>query len=252
MAVFVIGDIHGQFEKLLPLLVNAHLIDDRLQWIGGDATLWFMGDFFDRGSKGIDVVDLIMRLQGQAAAVGGAVRALLGNHEVLFMGAYRFPNKRRFMINWKRNGGQENDLQRVTARHIAWLPNLPALALVENRLFMHADAMFYQHYGNTIADVNAHFGALLRDDDDEEWDQLLQDFAERMTFISSEFDGSSNATQMLSWYGGEQIIHGHTPIQYLSDEISPDKPVIYARNLCIDVDGGMYLGGQGFVFQLKP
>ena len=251
MAVYVVGDVHGQFEKLLVLLVNAHLIDDRLRWIGKDATLWFMGDFFDRGTQGIDVVDLIMRLQGEAAEVGGTVRALLGNHEVLFLGANRFPTERRFMFNWKRNGGQESDLMRVTARHSAWLRNLPALALVENRLFMHADAMFYQHYGSSIDEVNAHIGALLRSDDDDDWDQLLEDFAERMTFVTPEFAGSSNAAQMLSIYGGEQIIHGHTPIQYLSDEISPDKPVIYARDRCIDVDGGMYLGGQGFVFQLK-
>lgn len=251
MAVYVIGDVHGQFDKLLTLLYNAHLVDDHLQWIGGDSTLWFMGDFFDRGTQGIDVVELIMRLQGQAAEVGGAVRALLGNHEVLFMAAHRFPNKRRFVINWRRNGGQESDMQRVTARQIAWLRNLPVLALVENRLFMHADATFYRHYGSSVDEVNARISALLRGDDDQEWDQLLEDFAERMVFAMSEMDGGTNAALMLEDFGGEQIIHGHTPIQYLSEEIVPDKPVIYARELCIDVDGGMYLGGPGFVFRLK-
>ncbi len=251
MAVYVVGDVHGQFEKLLNLLFNAHLIDDRLGWIGGDSSLWFMGDFFDRGTQGIDVVELLMRLQGEAAGVGGSVRALLGNHEILFMAAQRFPNQRRFMINWKRNGGQDTDLNRITARHLAWLRNLPVLALVENRLLMHADALFYQHYGSTIAEVNANIGALLRDDNDSDWDQLLEDFAERMAFAMSDFEGGSNAALMLSVYGGEQIIHGHTPIQYLSNEIFPDKPVIYARDLCIDVDGGMYLGGPGFVFRLK-
>ena len=71
-----------------------------------------------------------------------------------------------------------------------------------------------------------------------------------MAFAASDFYGSSNAIQMLSIYGGKQIIHGHTPIQYLSDNLMPDKPVIYARDLCIDVDGGMYLGGPGFVFRV--
>lgn len=250
MPVYIIGDIHGHYEKLINLLVRARIIDDHLSWSGGSAVLWFMGDFFDRGAQGIDVVELIMRLQGEAVAGGGRVNALLGNHEVLFLGAHRFPQKRNFVLNWKRNGGQDTDMQQVTARHIAWLRNLPAMALVENRLFMHADAMFYQRYGSNIAEVNENLRLLLSSDHADSWDQLLDDFAERMTFVSSDFYGSANATQMLNVYGGQQIIHGHTPIQYLSDTLSPNEPVIYARNLCIDVDGGIYLGGKGFVYRM--
>ncbi|MEP7292190.1 MAG: metallophosphoesterase family protein [Chloroflexota bacterium] len=250
MPVYIIGDIHGHLIKLIELLISAKLIDDERRWIGGTSRLWFMGDFFDRGPHGIGVVDLVMRLQTQAADEGGAVRALLGNHEILFMAAQRFPRMRKFMLNWKRNGGQDADLSLVNARQLAWLRSLPALALVENRLLMHADAMFYFAYGSSVAEINENFSALLRDEETDEWEQLLDDFSERMAFSGSQVRGLANAARYLDSFGGQQIIHGHTPIQYVADTIIPIQPHIYANNLCINVDGGIYLGGTGFVYQL--
>src|SRR4051794_11042685 len=88
---YVIGDIHGHLVKLLTLLEEAKLVDAAHHWSGGDAHVWFMGDFFDRGPQGVGVVDLIMRLQNQAAAAGGEIHSLLGNHEVLLLCVHRFP-----------------------------------------------------------------------------------------------------------------------------------------------------------------
>ncbi len=250
MAVYIIGDIHGNLLKLVDLLVEAKLIDEQRRWIGGGSQLWFMGDFFDRGPHGIGVVELVMRLQGQAADAGGSVRALLGNHEVLFLGAHHFPYQRKFQLSWKRNGGQDSDLSSVTSRQIAWLRGLPALALVENRLLMHADAMFYLGYGSTLDEVNTLFSEVLHNDEPDDWGQILEDFAERMAFSNSESRGAANAARYLDTFGGEQIIHGHTPIQYVADVIIPGHPLIYANKLCVNVDGGMYLGGTGFVYRL--
>ena len=64
--VYIIGDIHGQYQQLLGLLRGAGLVDERLDWAGGAALLWFIGDFFDRGPCGVAAVDLVMRLQAQA------------------------------------------------------------------------------------------------------------------------------------------------------------------------------------------
>jgi hypothetical protein len=82
--VYVIGDIHGQLQKLTKLLRDARLIDSSLAWSGGNATIWFMGDFVDRGPDGIAVIDLVMRLQQEAARAGGSICSILGNHEMLF------------------------------------------------------------------------------------------------------------------------------------------------------------------------
>lgn len=250
MAVYIIGDIHGQLDKLLGVLTRYKLIENRQRWIGGTSQLWFMGDFFDRGPSGVGVVELIIELQQQAADAGGAVRAIMGNHEVLFLSAHRFQNIKKFRMSWKRNGGQESDMALVSPQQLAWLRSLPAMAHVEDRLLIHADAVFYRHYGTTEAQVNQAIQAVVHSDDPEDWELLLEDFAERMAFAPNRSRGLSNVADMLQGYGGRQIVHGHTPIQYLTDLVAPIAPLIYMQNLCVNVDGGMYLGGPGFAHLL--
>ncbi len=36
----------------------------------------------------------------------------------------------------------------------------------------------------------------------------------------------------------------------VADSVAPKAPFIYANGLCVNVDGGMYLGGPGFVYRL--
>lgn len=249
MAVYIVGDIHGHLVKLLDLLIGANLIDQQRRWTGGTNQLWFMGDFFDRGPHGVGVVEMVMRLQNQAADAGGQVRALLGNHEIMFLSAQHFPLARKFMMSWKRNGGQETDMSMITSRQLAWLRSLPAMALVESRLLMHADAMMYLNYGDSLREVNETFAEILRGDKPHEWEQLLDDFSDRMAFTNPG-RGTANAERYLDTFGGEQIIHGHTPIQYVTESLIPQQPYIYANRLCVNVDGGMYLGGTGFVYKL--
>jgi len=250
MSTYIVGDVHGHLIKLIDLLIEAGLIDETHHWIGRTAHLWFMGDFFDRGPHGIGVVDLIMRLQPEAEDAGGAIRALLGNHEILFLGANRFQGMKKFQLSWQRNGGQSTDMALVTSRQLAWLRNLPALASVEDRLLMHADAIFYLDYGQSIEETNESFGEILRGDDPDEWDRLLDDFSQRMAFSSPRVDSYGNIAEVLGYYGGRQIIHGHTPIQYLIEGIVPKMAYVYMGGQCVDVDGGMYLGGPGFIYRL--
>src|SRR2546428_8235051 len=88
--IYIIGDVHGQLKKLVKLLQDAQLVDAELSWRAGTATLWFMGDFVDRGPDSIAVLALVMRLQTAAAAAGGSVASLMGNHEMMLLAAYRF------------------------------------------------------------------------------------------------------------------------------------------------------------------
>jgi diadenosine tetraphosphatase ApaH/serine/threonine PP2A family protein phosphatase len=247
--LYIMGDIHGQRDKLLSLLEAAGLIDGSGAWIGGSSRLWFMGDFFDRGDDGIGVVERVIRWQKEAAAAGGVIGALLGNHEILFLAAHRFGDRGGFLSAWKRNGGQERDLARAKMQQIAWLRNLPALARVDHYLLMHADAIFYRDYGSSIEQVNNAISDILHDDNPFGWERLLEQFSQRLNFTSARPDGITRASDMLRRFGGRQIIHGHTPIQYLTDELNPSAPLIYSVNLCVDVDGGMYLGGSGFVYR---
>jgi len=251
--IYVIGDIHGQFAKLAGLLRNAELVDDRLSWTGGATNLWFMGDFFDRGPDGIAAVDLVMRLQQEAQVAGGRVESLLGNHEVLILAAQRFGEQTSggqggtFLASWKYNGGQDADLAKLTTRHIEWVTSLPAMAHVGEWLFVHADATFYTSYGSSVESVNQAFKAILQSNNAVAFDQILDAFAARREFEDKHADGTERAVQFLRTFGGQRLIHGHTPIR---DTQPVNAPRIYANGLCTNVDGGMYTGNPGFLYEL--
>ena len=79
--VVAIGDIHGSYDGFVSILQRAGLVDDESHWIGGKTTFVQTGDIFDRGVEVFKVLDLLMRLEQEAAAAGGQVIVLLGNHE---------------------------------------------------------------------------------------------------------------------------------------------------------------------------
>ncbi len=254
--ISIIGDVHGHLKKLVKLLQDAQLIDAEHSWKAGTATLWFMGDFVDRGPDGIAVLDLVMRLQTEAAAAGGSVASLLGNHEMLLLAAYRFGRRStglgsNFLTRWKQNGGNRKDIASLTLRHLDWMAHLPAMALVDDYLFMHADAPFYIKCGHTVDEVNAAFNKLLSRSDALAWEEMLEDFARRGAFLHT-ITGEEFARRFLSIFGGRQLVHGHTPISSVlrCPPGKVDSPWIYAGGQCVNVDGGMFLGGSGFVYQL--
>jgi len=79
--IVAIGDIHGNYDGFVSILQRAELVDDETHWIGGETTFVQTGDIFDRGLEVFKVLDLLMRLEQEAAAAGGKVIVLLGNHE---------------------------------------------------------------------------------------------------------------------------------------------------------------------------
>lgn len=81
--IVAIADIHGAYKELTTLLRAAGLIDTQETWTGGRAVLVQTGDILDRGAEVRAVLDLLMRLQGEARRAGGRVEVALGNHEVM-------------------------------------------------------------------------------------------------------------------------------------------------------------------------
>ncbi|MCC6906287.1 MAG: metallophosphoesterase [Anaerolineae bacterium] len=254
--IFVLGDIHGCLDKITPLLYRAGLVDRRLAWTGGDATLCLLGDYVDRGLDSIPVLDLIMRLQREAAGAGGRVLALLGNHDLMLSIVSKVPDalagtKRPFRQQWTLNGGIEKDLERLRPEHVAWIDTLPSMMLVAGRLLIHADATFYRDYGASVDEVNASITAVIQGGDPAALALLDERFAQRMAFRNGA-SAIEAASRMLQTYGGQQILHGHTPISKAQG--GPPAEVTsalrYANGLCVNCDSGMYLGGPGFLHVL--
>jgi hypothetical protein len=256
--VYVVGDLHGCYVQAVDLLQKSQLIDADLTWSARDATVCFVGDYVDHGPDGIGCIDLVMRLQREAALAGGQVIALLGNHEPMLLAAHRFGDQlnpllgQTFADQWREKNGMPRDLAQLTPAHVAWLARLPAMSLVADRLLIHADALFYTRYGHTVADVNRVIRTLLEGDDPAAWAQLIEQFSEHHAFRDDEGGNRESARHLRHTFGGRQIIHGHTPLCKVLNQPMTEitQPLVYADGLCVNVDHGLYLDGPGFVYQL--
>jgi hypothetical protein len=267
--LFVVGDVHGYLHELLEALHAQGLIDADGHWAAGPARLWFLGDFTDRGPDGVGVIELVMQLSAEAAAAGGYAKALMGNHELLLLGAHRFGDTpvhsqagtASFLAAWRLNGGQPTDMERLQDHHIAWMSRLDAASLADGHLLLHSDTTAYLDYGTTIDAMNdAVTGVLQRGDADECW-ELFRKFTKRFAFRGE--SGPQAVRELLDTYGGRRVVHGHSPIPYLLGEVGGDYapggeertpvvdgPHVYADDLAVAMDGGVTMDGRLLVAQL--
>lgn len=236
---YVLSDVHGYVDDLERGLAEIGY--------GEEDELWILGDLMDRGPDGIGVLNLVMSLQQNAP---DRVHVLMGNHEILALGRYRFPGS-RFTDSWQINGGRPRDQRAMTDEHADWLASLPLMGLAGDYLMMHSDSTRYLGWGPSVDEVNATVAASLADPDDlaAHWD-VWAGLTRRYDFAGS--DGEDVARQMLSTYGGEAIIHGHSIIGTLIDLPSSEvtKPLLYAGGLVLDIDGGRYDGGPLLLIEL--
>ncbi|MEV1052685.1 metallophosphoesterase [Streptomyces sp. NPDC049887] len=267
--LYVVGDVHGYLDELVAALTAQGLIDAEGRWSAGNTRLWFLGDFTDRGPDGIGVIDLVMRLSAEAAAAGGYCKALMGNHELLLIGAKRFGDTpvnsgagtATFQAAWLLNGGQKSDMDRLQDVHLQWMSRLDAVVEEDGHLLMHSDTTAYLDYGTTIEDVNDNVHEIInRNDADECWD-LFRKFTKRFAFRDD--DGPQAVRELLATYGGGRVVHGHSPIPYLLGEVGAEDsdsegnseplvegPHVYADGLAIAMDGGVTMAGKLLVAQL--
>lgn len=95
--VVAIADVHGAYEAMVETLTNVGILDEQLAWVGGTTRLVIVGDLVDRGPRSRDVMDLLMRLEGEATAAGGYIHVLFGNHESMNMlGDMRYVSKAEY------------------------------------------------------------------------------------------------------------------------------------------------------------
>ncbi|MFO0673926.1 MAG: metallophosphoesterase [Polyangiaceae bacterium] len=91
--LYAVSDLHGRYDRLVDLFRESGLIKrtdedtppKALEWTGGSAILVVCGDAIDKGPQSVEVLDALMSLETKAAAAGGRVIFLLGNHEAEFL-----------------------------------------------------------------------------------------------------------------------------------------------------------------------
>jgi len=204
---YIIGDIHGQDEKLEKLLAR---IESRHNWKTPEkgGKLVFLGDYIDRGPNSRNVLDLAMRGIPSFSNV-----YLKGNHEQLMIQALE-SSDRNIWNNWMSAGGEVTlksfgyDLfQRkydhqflaevIGAERIDWLQRL---ALT--------------HQFDDVICVHAGFDPKVPIPNQTEKDML---------WIRKRFLNSDHHFE----FG---VVHGHTPA---------DQPVVKPNRICVDTAAGM-------------
>lgn len=248
--IFVVGDVHGHRDALVRLLFDAGLVDERERWNGRDAVLWLLGDLTDRGPDGIGTIDLVRRLEAEG---GGAVRCLLGNHDALLLAVHRFGGDETsfpglsFRDVWRVNGGVEADLRALQPEHVAWISSRPALAREGGLLLQHADTDAYLGLGETVDEVNRWAWSTLVEGSVDAVDALVEALSDRMRLVDPD-----RVDALLDRFGGELIVHGHTPIAVVRGVETGEVtgPLVYGNGRVVNVDHCLFAGGPGFVMRL--
>src|SRR5258708_7290395 len=120
-ATAILGDIHGDYDRMIELVGGLEL----------DVHLVVGGDYCDRWSGAVEVIEWLMARPNTTA--------LVGNHAALILGVVeetRHGREGRNTENWLWNGGKTEDLARLIEAPdvIEWLRARPALALVGGTL----------------------------------------------------------------------------------------------------------------------
>jgi len=135
--IVAVGDVHGDYEQFVKVLQVAKVINSKLDWIGGRTHLVQAGDVLDRAPDSRKAMDLLAKLEKQAAKAGGAVHALIGNHEAMvLLGAWGYVHPGEI----KSFGGQES-FRKAMSRdgwYGRWIRSHNAVVRIDNILFCHA------------------------------------------------------------------------------------------------------------------
>lgn len=145
---WVIPDIHGHSGTLQAL------IKDQVRPSRAD-TLYFLGDYIDRGPDAKGVIDFIMKLRKD----GYKIRTLRGNHEDYLLRTYDndhvhrnllgFTYQNKLKKEWFKFGGKATlksfrvtDVHDIPEEYIAWLRDLEYFVELEKFILVHAGMNF--------------------------------------------------------------------------------------------------------------
>lgn len=136
--IYVVSDIHGEYEALIDLLKVSGVIDDSLHWMWADGHLVFDGDIFDRGDAVTETLWLIYRLEQEAMLAGGRVHYLLGNHELMVLrDDNRYVHEKYIKGTAKKTRIRHQDLFGPEMELGRWLRTKNTMLKLNDLLFVH-------------------------------------------------------------------------------------------------------------------
>ncbi|MGB0101256.1 MAG: metallophosphoesterase [Nocardioides sp.] len=242
-----LSDVHGHLDALRGMLLELELTAPGDVWAGGDRQLWLLGDYLDRGPDGLEVVDMVRRLQSEARGVGGRIHPLLGNHELQFLAALHFGHRTvphqpdtTWMSGWLRFGGVEEELRAVSDEQVEWMTELPLIDAVDGVVLAHSDSEGYLELGQTVEEINAVGRDILAGRDQTRWALLHELMTRKGDFLTS-----AAVDRFVGTLGAQRVIHGHSTLGGVF-HLGPEdrtRPHVYADGRVTAIDGGVFEGG---------
>lgn len=225
-----VGDVHGDFDQFVTVLREAGVIDKSNNWIAGKAQLVQTGDVLDRGPDSRKAMDLLMSLEQQAAQAGGAVHALIGNHEAMILAddwRYVHPGEEKAF------GGADEYRKAMSAegKYGKWIRSHDAVVKVGDVLFLHA-GLRAAYARMSLAEINQavrkelgedSLGGVSTDPEGPLWDRMLS--------IGDEDEVADELDVVLKAFGVRHMVVGHT--------VSADGVMSRAGGRLIRIDVGM-------------
>jgi hypothetical protein len=190
--VVAFADVHGAYTELTALLQSVGVVDADLRWSAGTTHVVSLGDLLDRGADSRRVMDLLMRLQGEAESAGGRLHVVLGNHEAMnVLGDLRYVvpgeyaayaadedaaerERRRTEYLARQGGATAADFERLfppgyfghrrllgpQGVYGRWLLGLPAAVRINDTVYMHGGPSVLLR-GMGIEQINRDYAAAL-------------------------------------------------------------------------------------------
>ncbi|HEX3880179.1 MAG TPA: metallophosphoesterase [Bryobacteraceae bacterium] len=155
--LYALGDIHGDYLRLLRLLAAARIVANapsqpgQIEWSAGSAMLVVTGDMIDKGPRPVDVLHLLMALRVLAHHEGGEVILLAGNHEAEFLAGPDPGKAADFIADLVKNDYKPNQVAACHSDLGEFLCRLPFAAKVGDWFFSHAG----NTDGRTLAQLNS-------------------------------------------------------------------------------------------------
>lgn len=162
--LYAIGDIHGDYQRLVRLLVGARIVPRApsrpgdVQWTAGTATLVVTGDMIDKGPRPVDVLRLMIALGAAARQSQGEVILLAGNHEAEFLAGPDAKKAADFIADLKKSGYSPAQIAACQNDLGALLCSLPFAARVGDWFFSHAGNTDGRTLGEIAADIRSGIG----------------------------------------------------------------------------------------------
>ncbi|MBM4038338.1 MAG: metallophosphatase [Planctomycetes bacterium] len=232
--IVAVGDVHGDFEQFVKALQAAGVVDEKNDWAGGKTHLVQLGDVLGRGPDSHKAMDLLMKLETQAAKAGGAVHALIGNHEAMVLAGvwtYVIPAQIKAF-------GTKDDFRKAMSAEGAygkWIRGHNTAIQINDVLFAHA-GITPECARLSLREINDTIRKELGKDDE---DALAMSYGgplwTRSLALSDEEEVAKALDEVFAKYGVKRMVVGHT--------VSLEGVSVRAGGRLIRADVGLYFGG---------